>query len=111
MAWGGVGPQPLFEHGLGEGLGFEVVIDEGDDISVLGHNLHPVEAEKHFDAGKANALVAIDETMVHRQTLPERGGLLNQIGIIAGLGHSKAGSTSPLSRTPGVPPKARISSA
>src|SRR5207247_7840509 len=44
-----------------------------------------VDGKKSIHGGKSRSLVAIDEGMILRQALPERGGFLDKIGIIAGL--------------------------
>jgi hypothetical protein len=77
--------QPLVEHGLAEGAGFEVAVDEVDDVVRLGLQPCAVQAEKDVRAGEGDALVAVDEAVVHRQAFPQRRRLLDEIGIVAGL--------------------------
>lgn len=80
-----VAAQPLVQHGLGEGAGFEVAVDEGDHRLRLSLKPRAVEAEEDVQAGEGHALVAVDEGMVHREAFPQRRSFLNQIGIIAAL--------------------------
>jgi hypothetical protein len=44
-----------------------------------------VNRQKRVEGGKRGALVAIDEGMILRKAFPERGGFLDQIGVVAGL--------------------------
>jgi len=44
-----------------------------------------VDGKEGIHCGEGGALVAVNEWVVLRQTFPESGGFLNQIGIIAGL--------------------------
>lgn len=77
--------QPFLQHRLAEGAGFEVAVDERDDVVRLGLQPRAVEAEKDVHAGEGDALVAVDEAMVHRQAFPQRRRLLDEVGVVAGL--------------------------
>lgn len=76
-------PQPLLQHQLAEGAGFEMAVDEGNHVVRLGFQPRAVEAEKDVHAGESHALVAVP--LVHGEAFPQRSGLFDQIGIVAGL--------------------------
>jgi hypothetical protein len=50
-----------------------------------------VDNEEGVHHGESGALVTVNEGMVLRKAFPQRGGLLDQIGIIAGLWSEKGG--------------------
>ena len=50
-----------------------------------------VDGKEGVHSGEGGALVAVNEWVVLRQALPESGGFLNQIGIIAGLWSKQGG--------------------
>lgn len=77
--------QPFLQHRLAKRTGFEVAIDEGDDIVRLGLQPCAVEAEEDVQAGEGDALVAVDEAVVHGETFPQSRRLLDEVGIVAGL--------------------------
>jgi len=78
--------QPVLDDRLAKRARFQMGIDELYDR--LRPSLQPrtVQPEKNVHAGEGDALVAVDETMVHRKAFPQRRSLLDQIGIIAGPG-------------------------
>ena len=59
--------------------------NEGVGLSGVGRELCAVDRQKRVRRGKGGALVAVDERMVLGQTLPQRGGFLDEIGVVAGL--------------------------
>lgn len=77
--------KPFLEDRLAEGAGFEVMVDEGDDFGLIGFEPRAVQPEENVHAGKGDALVAIDEAMVHRKAFPQGGCLFDQVGIVTGL--------------------------
>ena len=89
-------PQPFFEDRLAEGASFEMAIDESDDGLRSGFKPRTIEPEKNVHAGESNALVAVDETVVHRETFPQCRRLLDQIGIVAGLRTKQQGYDQPV---------------
>jgi hypothetical protein len=74
--------------------------DEG--ISFVGVRDEPraVDCKESIRGGESRALVAIDERTVLREALPERAGLLDEIGVITGLRPVKAGFQQPLVPVP-----------
>ena len=66
-----------------------VCLVEGDDKCVgllsVRRETGAVDSEKGIGGGESRPLVAVDEGRVWRQAFPERGGFLDQTGIIAGL--------------------------
>ena len=53
-------------------------------------------ARKVLRRGESRTLVAVDKGMVLREALPERCGLLDQVGVITGLRSVEGGFQQPL---------------
>lgn len=77
--------QPLFEHIFSKRFVLELPVDEPNYIFLIAFEPPPVEAEEDVHAGKRDALIAVDEAMVHRQAFPKCSRFLNCVGIVAGL--------------------------
>jgi hypothetical protein len=52
----------------------------------LGGDAQAIDGEECVGHGESGELVAVDDGMILRQALPERGGLFDQVGVVTGLG-------------------------
>ena len=87
--------QPWDELVEAELVGF---VERGDEsVRLLGirRETRAVDGEKCIRGGESRALVAVDEGMVLREALPERGGFLDQVGVITGLRPVEGGFQQP----------------
>src|SRR5579864_1792541 len=50
-----------------------------------------IDGEKSIRGGESCAFVAVEEGMILREALPERGGFFDQVDVIAGLGAVESG--------------------
>ena len=75
--------QPSLDDRLAKRACFEMAIDEVDGHLGLGFEACAVEAEKNVHTGKGDALVAVDEAVVHRQAFPQGRRLLDEIGVVS----------------------------
>src|ERR1700693_6478891 len=69
-------------------------VERGDEcvgFLSIGHEPRSVDGERGIHRGESRALVAVDERMILRQAFPQRGGFLNQVGVITGLRPVKGG--------------------
>jgi hypothetical protein len=60
-------------------------VEGGDeDVGLLGvrREACAVDGEKSIRRGESRPLVSVDEGMVLREALPERGSFLDQVGVI-----------------------------
>jgi hypothetical protein len=51
----------------------------------IGRDARAVDGEKGVGGGEGRPLVAVDEGMVLREAFPQGGGLLDEVGVVAGL--------------------------
>ena len=79
-------PQPGIEIVLGEGPSLEMMVDESFRIVLGCSDTDAIQIKENFHCGERDALVSVDETMVHGKAFPQRGGLFDQVGIVARLG-------------------------
>ena len=72
-------------------------VERGNESVGSQHRPQPraVDGEKGIRGGESRALVAVDEGMVLREALPERGGFLDQVGVKPVCGRKRAASSSP----------------
>jgi hypothetical protein len=62
--------------------------------------MRAVDGEKGVGGGEGRPLVAVDEGMVLREAFPQGGGLLDEVGVVAGLRAVESGFRRPRSRPP-----------
>jgi hypothetical protein len=60
--------------------------EENVDLFGVSCETRSVDGEKSICGSESCALVAVNDGMALRKTLPERGGFLNQVGAITRLG-------------------------
>ena len=90
-----VAAQPWDQLVEAELIGFVETGDESVGLLRIRRQPRGVDGEEGKRGGESRALVAVDEGMVLRQALPEGGGFLDQVGVIAGLRPVKGGFEQP----------------
>ena len=68
-----------------------------ENIGLLGirRETRAVDGQKSVRGGESSPLVAVNKRMVLREALPERGGFLDQIGVMPGLRPVESGFEQP----------------